>query len=195
MLLSYTLSCVSQLAGHLGEPDLARSMITRANILGTPLISTVSTGLSILIRPRTSLSIYIYSQHAQVFAVLCGAATGDHAREILLSSFSFIDRPSKAEFAKCSYVFMHYAFRAFAKSGGSAYDTLWPVVWDPWRAMLKNNLTTWEEDTFSQRSDCHSWGSVAIYEYLIEVAGVHPAAPGWQAILFSPRLALSQSID
>lgn len=194
MLLSYTLSCVSQLAEHLGEPDLARSMITRANNLRDAININCFDG-TFYLDSTTDQPFDIYSQHAQVFAVLCGAATGDRAREILLSSFALIDRPSKAEFAKCSYVFMHYAFRAFAKAGGSAYDTLWPVVWDPWRAMLKNNLTTWEEDTVSQRSDCHAWGSVAIYEYLIEVAGVHPTAPGWQAILFWPRLVLSQSID
>lgn len=83
MLLSYTLSCVSHLAGHLGEPDLARSMITRANIFGTPLISTVSTGLSILIRPRTSLSIYIPSMRR--FLPFCA---GQQPETMLVRFFS-----------------------------------------------------------------------------------------------------------
>lgn len=56
MLLSYTLSCVSQLAGHLGESDLARSMITRANIFGTPLISTTHSHGDSLDGPKISPS-------------------------------------------------------------------------------------------------------------------------------------------
>lgn len=59
--------------------------------------------------------------------------------------------------------------------------------------MLTNNLSTWKEDDVRQRSDCHAWGSVPIYEYCTELAGVRPIAPGWNRLLFKSRLRLSDS--
>ena len=127
------------------------------------------------------------SQHAQVFAVLIGAATGETAKRIIHAAFT------SADFVKCSYVFSHYAFRAMSAVG--LYESLWKSAWDPWRKMLSMNLTTWEEDTVTQRSDCHAWGSVAIYEYTVEVLGLHPMAPGWTEIRFTPRISLLEAVN
>ena len=133
-----------------------------------------------------------YSQHCQVFAVLSGAAAaGDRAR---LLKESFADGGG-AGFSKCSYVMMFYALRAFALAGDEVYETAWPGTWAPWRRMLGSHLTTWEEDDVRQRSDCHAWGSVPIYEYCTEVAGLHILAPGAARILFRPRLGLMGSVN
>ncbi len=43
--------------------------------------------------------------------------------------------------------------------------------------------------------NCHAWGSVPVYEYCTELAGLYPTAPGSAKILFKPRLRLSQSIQ
>jgi hypothetical protein len=88
-----------------------------------------------------------------------------------------------------------YAFRAFALAGDEVYESSWGHMWDPYRQMLVNNLTTWEEDDVRQRSDCHAWGSVPIYEYCTELAGIRPIAPGSAKVLFSPRLRLSQAVE
>jgi hypothetical protein len=61
--------------------------------------------------------------------------------------------------------------------------------------MLANNLSTWEEDDVRQRSDCHAWGSVPVYEYCTELAGVQPTAPGATKLLFKPRVRLSEAIE
>lgn len=132
-----------------------------------------------------------YSQHCQVFGVLCGAVADPRDTARLLAE-AFADG---SRFSKCSYVMKFYALRAFALAGDEAYERFWAAgAWDPWRAMLARNLSTWEEDDVRQRSDCHAWGSVPLYEYCTELAGVQPAAPGCRAVLFKPRLRLSRSI-
>jgi hypothetical protein len=61
--------------------------------------------------------------------------------------------------------------------------------------MLENNLSTWEEDDVRQRSDCHAWGSVPVYEYCTELAGIRPIAPGCSKLLFKPRVRLSEAVE
>lgn len=130
-----------------------------------------------------------HSQHCQVFAVLCGAVQEDDSARLLQAAFA-----PDSKLGKCSYVMMFYAFRAFAKAG--IYDQMYPNAWTPWRKMItEKHLTTWEEDDVRQRSDCHAWGSVPIYEYLTEVAGIKPTSSGCRSIEFSPRVGLSDAIE
>ena len=130
-----------------------------------------------------------YSQHCQVFGVLAGVLDPSQQADVLRHAFK-----KDAKFAKCSYVMQFYAFRAFAMAGHGVYEEMWPDVWDPWRKMLRNNMTTWEEDDVRQRSDCHAWGSIPIYEFCTEIAGVQPVRPGCSKILFAPRVSLSKGI-
>lgn len=129
-----------------------------------------------------------YSQHCQVFAVLSGAAPPSTAGPLLRACFA------DPKFSKCSYVMQFYAFRAYAIAGDDVYEGFWPTVWNPWRGMLKQNLTTWQEDDVRQRSDCHAWGSVPIYEYCTELAGVQPVTAGAVKVLFKPRLKLTEEL-
>jgi hypothetical protein len=88
-----------------------------------------------------------------------------------------------------------YALRAYALAGDDAYEAFWVCVWDPWRAMLADNLSTWKKDDVRQRSDCHAWGSVPVYEYCTELAGIRPIALGSAKVLFKPRVRLSESVE
>lgn len=130
-----------------------------------------------------------YSQHCQVFATLAGVIPPSEASQLLTNAFS------NPKFSKCSYVMIFYALRAFAVAGDETYEHFYKTIWNPWRKMLKNNLTTWEEDDVRQRSDCHAWGSVPVYEFCAEVAGVQPLEPGCKKILFKPRLSLSDELE
>ncbi|OAL47114.1 Six-hairpin glycosidase [Pyrenochaeta sp. DS3sAY3a] len=124
------------------------------------------------------------SQTNQVWAILCGAASGTQARKILK------DCLTSSDFAPASTAMSFYVLRAMSLVAGNIYGEQFHSFWEPWREQLLLGMTTWLEDTVSQRSDCHAWGSAPLYDFFAEVAGVKPGSPGWETIHFQPRLDL-----
>lgn len=51
---------------------------------------------------------------------------------------------------------------------------------------MELHVTTWPEDTLAQRSDCHAWSAVPLYEFTAAVLGVQPARPGFEEIRICP---------
>ena len=51
------------------------------------------------------------------------------------------------------------------------------------------------QDDINQRSDCHAWGCVPLYEFLIGGTGLTPIEPGSKTIEFSPRLSLLPEVE
>lgn len=97
-----------------------------------------------------------YSQHAQVFAVLTDVLSIQEGKRILQDTLANRDK-----YAQCSVASMFYLFRAMEKCG--IYEQT-ETLWDLWRKMLQLNLTTCPEDMIRDRSDCHAWGALALYE-------------------------------
>lgn len=189
MLYAYTLKQAATLLRQVGRPALADEYNSRAE---SPLIAIRKYCYDGHFFTDSTADIadnLAYSQHCQVFAVLSGAAQLQDCVRLLTESFA------EPRFSKCSYMMKFYAFRAFALAGDEVYESLFEPMLDPYRKMLANNLTTWEEDDVRQRSDCHAWGSVPVYEYCTEVAGIQPIAPGSTKVLFKPRLNLSQAVE
>ena len=60
------------------------------------------------------------------------------------------------------------------------------TLWDLWRDMLKKDLTTCVENQTDERSDCHAWGALALYELPSVILGVRPAAPGYERMSIKP---------
>ncbi|MFC5407500.1 alpha-L-rhamnosidase C-terminal domain-containing protein [Cohnella soli] len=120
-----------------------------------------------------------FSQHAQIWAVLSGTASGAEARKLLETMM--VDQSLPV----VSYAMAFYLFRAMSDTG--LYERSFPL-WDTWRRLAELNLTTWVEDPVSQRSDCHGWGATPLYEFPAEILGVKPAEPGFKRIKVQPRL-------
>ena len=189
MLYAYVLKQAAKLLRGVGRPGHAEEYETRAASLLGAIRMHCYDGCFFTDSTADIADDLAYSQHCQVFAVLSGAASPHDCARLLTESFA------EPRFSKCSYVMLFYALRAFSLAGDEVYEAFWPYVWDPWRRMLANNLSTWEEDDVRQRSDCHAWGSVPIFEYCTELAGVHPMAPGAAKVFFKPRLRLSKAVD
>lgn len=188
MLYAYVLKQAAQLLRDIGRPGNASEYVSRSESLIHAVRKYCFDGKFFTDSTADIAEDFAYSQYCQVFAVFSGAAMPGDSERLLTHSFA------DHKFSKCSYMMQFYALRAFSLAGDTAYENVWTTVWDPWRQMLANNLSTWEEDDVRQRSDCHAWGSVPIYEYCTELAGVRPIAPGWSKLLFKPRLRLSDSI-
>lgn len=119
-----------------------------------------------------------YSQHAQVWAVLSGAAAGDRAKRVMEEALE------RNNIAKCSFPLQFYMFRAMEKAG-LYEETL--ALWGQWKELLTLHLTTIPETPFRPRSDCHAWGALPLYEFTRGILGVSPLVPGWEKILIEPK--------
>lgn len=119
-----------------------------------------------------------YSQHCQVFALLTDTVSVEKGRVFLEKTLS-----DKEAYAQCSVAMSYYLFRAVEKAG--IYEKT-EGLWDLWREMIKKHLTTCVEDGVKERSDCHAWGALALYELPAVILGVRPAAPGFEKIEVSP---------
>ncbi|MDE6589639.1 MAG: hypothetical protein K2K53_04680, partial [Oscillospiraceae bacterium] len=120
-----------------------------------------------------------YSQHCQVFAALTGTASPEQGRRNLALT---LEHPE--QFEQCSVAMSWYLFRALEKCGLYRYTDR---LWDVWRQMPAQHMTTCPEDPLLSRSDCHGWGALALYELPAAVLGVRPGKPGFEEIVVAPR--------
>ena len=77
---------------------------------------------------------------------------------------------------QCSVSMSFYLLLALQKTGMlDAADKMW----DMWRKMLENNMTTCVENYTDERSDCHAWGAVILYALPAVYLGILPTKPGF----------------
>ncbi|KAL5619912.1 hypothetical protein FOBRF1_003158 [Fusarium oxysporum] len=194
-IYTYTLNAVSKLISALGRPALGDEYRDRAKRIASSLRAHCFDGeffADSLVSAYAEGEMPKYSQHSQVWTVLSGAISGREAQTLLRKS---IERTVAGQFIQESIAMSFYTLRAFSLAGGNVYDDHFHQFWKPWYDQLELHVTTWVEDAVAQRSDCHAWGSVPLYEFMAEVAGVRPDRPGWKAIKFQPRLKLYSSLS
>jgi len=119
-----------------------------------------------------------YSQHAQVWAVINGLATGARAQKIMTRVLEDKD------LVPCSFVWQYYLFRALEKADMyEETEKLWPM----WQELLGLDLTTIPEiPSKYTRSDCHAWGALLLYELPRRFLGVQALEPGYKKISIRP---------
>lgn len=189
LLYAFVLQKAAQLVRDVGRPGYAEEYESRAASVQEAVRRHCYDGRFFTDSTADIAGVDAYSQHCQIFAVISGtAATPEECARLLTQSFS------DPRFSKCSYMMRFYALRAFSIAGDEVYEGFWNQAFEPYRNMLAQNLSTWEEDDVRQRSDCHAWGSVPIYEYCVELAGIQPISAGCEKVLFKPRLALSDGL-
>ncbi len=111
----------------------------------------------------------MFSLHGQIWAVLADAVTGKEATELLQRAYDDKTLPV------CSYSMMYFVFRAYEKAG--LYHLAYKML-DQWRKMLDMHCTTWIESACGNRSDCHAWSSLPIYEFSACILGVKVTMDG-----------------
>jgi hypothetical protein len=121
----------------------------------------------------------VFSQHANVMAVLSGAIEGEAARELIRRV------AHDSSLIQCSTYFRFYLLRAMKQTGlGDDYS----AMLGPWHDMLAKGLTTFAEQPDPTRSDCHAWSASPVYELLATVCGIEPASPGFATVRIEPHL-------
>lgn len=103
-----------------------------------------------------------FSQHPQIWAVLCGMETGKAAKDLLIRSNALPNAITSA--------YMYLYLRALEIAG--IYDESVTMM-DQLRQLVDLGSTTTPETLFeTNRSECHAWSAVAIYEFTAKVLGV-----------------------
>ena len=127
-----------------------------------------------------------YSEHTAVWAVLCGAVTGEEAVELMERSFA-------KDVSRASFSFNYYMFRALEKTG--LYKKYSPKTFEGWYEMYENGCTVWCEKPNNCRSECHGWSSAPLYEYSAMVMGVQPTSNGFKTVMIKPELSEFDKLD
>ncbi len=119
-----------------------------------------------------------YSQHTQVFALLTDTVDIETGRQNLLETIAH-----REDYPQCSVAMAYYLFRALEKA--DLYEKT-NDYWDIWRTMIQKGATTCIEDQVGERSECHAWGALALFELPSVILGVRPTAPGYEAVRIEP---------
>lgn len=174
LLYSIGLQKAAELSEYIGRTDMAAEYRQRARQINQA-VRVHCMGENRLVQDGPDVDSY--SCHGQVFAVLADAVTEEEGKRMLE------EVTGNPAYAQCSVSMSFYLFRALEKVG--LYEKT-KDMWNLWRDMLKNNMTTCVENNIDGRSDCHAWGSLILYELPSVILGVRPAAPGYKKISVTP---------
>ncbi|MGG1639784.1 alpha-L-rhamnosidase C-terminal domain-containing protein [Paenibacillus sp. NRS-1782] len=178
LMYAAALRKAAEMAAFVGREGVASEYRERAERICTAVVANCrSIGNSGMFTDGPGVELF--SQQTQIWAVLSETVKGEEAKQLMEITLANDSIP------KSSFAMSFYLFRALAAT--NLYDRV-HSLWEPWRKMVDQNLTTWMEDTVSQRSDCHGWGAVPLYEFTSEILGVQPETPGYGSIRVRPRV-------
>lgn len=119
-----------------------------------------------------------FSEHANVWAILSDAVTGDAANALAerMMNCSFI--------VKSSFSKNYDLLRALDKAG--CYEKYADKILVQWDDMLEKHCTTWCESLSFPRSECHGWSCTPMYEMSAMILGVTPREDGYRKVRIKP---------
>jgi len=160
MMLAAALDCASRISKickiPLDEYFLSKASELKHNING--LTFDIDAGLY-----NDTVGVKQFSMHAQIWAVLSGCVEGKDANLLL-------EKATNSKITEISYCYIFFALRAFEKTGNYNFSKKY---FDMLLSELDKGLTTLPEDCGLQRSDCHAWSAVALYEMPHMALGIH----------------------
>ena len=178
LLYLYGLQKAAEMADFVDRPGLAAEYRQRAGRLLKAIRACCTGRTAGQILVQDGPGVEEYSVHCQVFSILTGVVTPEEGKSMLQLT---VGNPA---YPQASVAFMFYLFRALEACGW--YEKT-DDLWDLWRKMVKDNLTTCVENDTDCRSDCHAWASLLCYELPSVILGVRPAAPGFAEMSIIPH--------
>ncbi|MBO5569512.1 MAG: hypothetical protein J6A79_11350, partial [Clostridia bacterium] len=179
LLYLYGLQHAAELAEFAGRRELSTEYRQQAQSLRASILKCCSGEYEGQKLIQDGPGVDLYSVHSQVFAILTGIVSPEDGNAMLKKT---VGNP---ELAQSSVSFMFYLFRALEKCGW--YEKT-DELWNLWRKMVDNNMTTCVENETDERSDCHAWASLMCYELPCVTLGVRPAAPGFAKARITPQM-------
>ncbi len=181
LLYLYGLQHAAELAAFVGRSGLAKEYRTRAAALQSAIREHCLGSYKNTPIIQDGPGVDEYSVHSQVFAILTGVVSPEEGKVMLQTVVGDPELP------QASVAFAFYLFRALELCGW--YEKT-DELWELWRQMLRDNMTTCVENDTDARSDCHAWASLICYEMPAVILGVRPAAPGFTKVQISPQMGL-----
>lgn len=170
------LQAAAEILEYLGRKEQASLYRDRAES-GRQAVRKLCTGQDRMLQDGPGIESY--SQHTQVFAALTNTVDSETARRNLKKTLV-----SPEKYAQCSIAMAFYLFRALEKTGLYEWTEQY---WNIWKRMLAKGAKTCVEDEVGERSECHAWGSLILYELPSVILGVRPVKPGYQSVSVHPH--------
>jgi hypothetical protein len=174
----------------LGDPVLASRYETRVSHIRKGIYDKCWSAPRGLIADNPDQKVF--SQQANILAVLYDVIPNDGSRQLVLSKILAIEPGTTPDgVLSASYYFRFYLARALDHAG-LADEYLGSL--DPWRKLLPFHFSTWPEIPGNTRSDSHAWTAHPIYDLLTLVTGIEPASPGFSTVRIAPHLGTLPSL-
>ena len=177
LLYLYGLQKAAEVADYIGRTGIGEEYRARARKLHDTILRTCI-GEEGLIKDGPEAELY--SVHCQVWGILAGILSKEQGRKNLEKTVGAAGIP------QCSVSMSFYLFEAI-------FQVEWmekaEELWEPWRQMLRDHMTTCVENFVDQRSDCHAWGAAILYALPALYLGIRPTAPGYASWEHKPQPA------
>lgn len=166
----------ADIARYLGRKELAQIYLKRAENVQIA-IRKYCTGRDGMLTDGPGVELY--SQHVQVFAILTHTVDFVQGKKNLEKTLLFPE-----QYTQCSVAMAFYLFRALQETNLYIWTDKY---WEIWKRMIEKGVTTCVEDEVGERSDCHAWGALILYELPSVVLGVQPSSPGYTSVNICPQ--------